>query len=288
MRIEKASTLLDSEINEMDHMNENEAKWDTGSHQDFYAYYEQQSLSQETIERFKATRDALLRLKAQQGNHQVVDVLDIGCGAGTQSMLWSEKGHRYVGIDINEPLIILARKRCAEHGFNHRFEVGSATELPFPDASFDICVMPELLEHVPPWQDCLREAMRCLRPDGLLYISTNNTLCPIQSEFNLPIYSWYPKILKNYFERRAVTDWPELVNFAKYPAVNWFSFYSLKKCLQQNGFDSYDRIDMIDFESKTRVLQWFIGSLKALPPLRWLAHVATPYTVLIAKKHNAS
>lgn len=269
-------------------MTNNEGKWDTGSHKDFYAYYEQQSLSQETLERFKATRDALLRLKARQGSCPLLDVLDIGCGAGTQSLLWSEAGHRYVGIDINEPLINLARKRSAEHGLNHRFEVASATELPFPEASFDICVMPELLEHVPPWDDCLREAMRCLKPDGLLYISTNNTLCPIQSEFNLPMYSWYPKKLKNYFERRAVTDWPELVNFAKYPAVNWFSFYSLRDYLQQRGFDAYDRIDMIDYQGKTRAQRWFINSLKALPPLRWLAHVATPYTVLIAKKHSAS
>jgi len=265
-------------------MDDKDAKWDTGSHEGFYAYYEQQSLSPATFERFKATRDTLLRLKARQHDTAPMDILDIGCGAGTQGGLWSEAGHRYVGIDINEPLITLARNRATEHGLALRYEVGSATELPFPDASFDVCVMPELLEHVPPWEDCLREAIRCLRPGGLIYISTNNTLCPIQQEFNLPLYSWYPKALKRHFERRAVSDWPELVNYAKYPAVNWFSFYSLRKYLRERGFDAFDRFDLIDDDEKSGVQKLVLTAIKTLPPLRLLAHMATSYTVLVAQK----
>ena len=259
-------------------MDNNETNWDTGSHEGFYAYYEQQSLSPATFERFKATRDTLLRLKARQHDTDYtdsLDILDIGGGAGTQGALWSEAGHSYVGIDINEPLITLAKKRAAEHGPNLGYEVGSATELPFPDASFDVCVMPELLEHVPPWEDCLREAIRCLRPGGLIYISTNNTLCPIQQEFNLPLYSWYPKTLKRHFERRAVTDWPELVNYAKYPAVNWFSFYSLRKYLRKRGFNAFDRFDLIDDKEKSGLQKLALNAIKLLPPLRLLAHMAT-------------
>lgn len=267
-------------------MDDKDTQWDTGSHEGFYAYYEQQSLSPVTWERFKAIRDTLLRLKARQYDTRALDILDIGCGAGTQGSLWSEVGHRYVGIDINEPLILLARKRATENNYALRYEVGSATELPFPDSSFDICVMPELLEHVPPWKDCLGEAIRCLRPSGLIYISTNNTLCPIQQEFNLPLYSWYPQRLKRHFEQRAVTDWPELVNSAKYPAVNWFSFYSLRSYLQALGFVSFDRFDLIDNSEKSGMQQQFLRAIKALPPLRLLAHIATSYTVLVAQKRK--
>jgi 2-polyprenyl-6-hydroxyphenyl methylase/3-demethylubiquinone-9 3-methyltransferase len=267
-------------------MNEKEPQWDTSSHKDFFAYYEQQSLSPATFDRFKTTRDALLRLNARQHGDRPLDILDIGCGAGTQGILWSEEGHNYVGIDINEPLITLAKKRASEFKTNLRFEVASATDLPFPDASFDICVMPELLEHVPPWEDCLREAIRCLRPNGLLHISTNNTLCPIQQEFNLPFYSWYPARLKRYFEQRAVTDWPELVNYAKYPAVNWFSFYSLRKYLRERGFESFDRFDLIAPREKSSFQQLVLNTIKTFPALRLLAHMATSYTVVIAKKNQ--
>jgi len=262
----------------------NQPEWDTSSHQDFYAYYERQSISPETIQRFRATRDALLRVRLQSNTGSPCDVLDIGCGAGAQGALWSELGHRYVGIDINEPLIMLARKRASEQNLQIRFEIGSATELPIPDCSIDICVMPELLEHVPPWEDCINEAVRVLRPGGLLHISTSSMLCPFQQEFNLPLYGWYPQRLKRYFEKRAVTDKPELANYAKYPAVNWFSFYSLRDYLAPKGFDCIDRFDLIDASQKAIPAKTALNLVKAVPMLRFLAHVATPYTMLIAIK----
>ncbi|MBK9705055.1 MAG: class I SAM-dependent methyltransferase [Betaproteobacteria bacterium] len=244
-------------------------KWDTSSHNDFYAYYEQQSLLPETAQRFRATRDTLLRIRSQSGSLEPCDVLDVGCGAGAQGRYGFELGHRYVGIDINEPLIM----RCSQA--SQRIQpaspiVGSATHLPLPDNSIDICVMPELLEHVPPWEDCINEACRVLRPGGLFHISTSSMLCPFQQEFNLPLYGWYPKRLKRYYERRAVTDRPELANYAKYPAVNWFSFFSLRDYLAPKGFDCLDRFDLIDVAKKSLPAKIAI-TLVRLPPLRFLA-----------------
>lgn len=262
-------------------------EWDTSSHNEFYAYYEQQSMSPETIQRFRATRDTLLCIRSQSGELEPCDVLDVGCGAGAQGALWSESGHRYVGIDINEPLIMLARKRANELHLQVHYEVASATQLPLPDDSVDICIMPELLEHVPPWEDCINEASRVLRSGGLLYISTSSMLCPFQQEFNLPLYGWYPKRLKRYYELRAVTDKPELANHAKYPAVNWFSFYSLKDYLAPKGFDCLDRFDLIAVTQRSLPARIAISLVRLLPPLRFLAHMATPYTMVIARKHTA-
>ena len=74
----------------------------------------------------------------------------------------------------------------------------------------DVCLLPELLEHVADWQSCLKEAPRVLRSGGLLYLSTTNVLRPRQEEFNLPLYSWYPGPLKRYCERLAMTTRPAL------------------------------------------------------------------------------
>src|SRR5438309_1281961 len=82
--------------------------FDTGSHQQFYDYYARQSADASTLQRFRGIRDAVLRVLTREGRTGALDVVDIGCGAGAQSILWSEVGHRYVGIDINEPLIELA------------------------------------------------------------------------------------------------------------------------------------------------------------------------------------
>ena len=261
------------------------AEWDTGTHQDFYRHYEQYSISPASLSRFKAIRDVILRAHASPGNEVAsLDVLDIGCNAGAQARFWIEKGHRYCGIDINEPLVELARQRAAEKALHAKFEVGSATELPYPDGSFDVCIMPELLEHVAAWKECLDEAVRVLRPGGSLYISTSNWLCPKQNEFNLPLYSWYPPFLKRYYERRAVTDRPDLANHAKYPAVNWFSVYGLQAYLEPQGFVCLDRFDLVDMGNKGKLSKLVLALLRGLPPLRLLGHMVTPYTVLVARK----
>ena len=261
--------------------------WDTTSHDDFFRYYEQQSQSPKTLDRFRSICDTLLRLMPTDARSRPLDVLDVGCGAGAQSTIWLDHGHRYCGVDINQPLIELARQRADRLGLRAHFDVGTATSLPVSDASMDVCLLPELLEHVEDWRACVNEADRVLRPGGLLYISTTNSLCPQQEEFNLPFYSWYPRPLKRYFERRAVDDWPAVANFAKYPAVNWFSFYGLRDYLAPRGYRCLDRFDLVNVENKGSVPRGLLTTVRAVPPLRWLGHVATSYTVVVGRKARA-
>ena len=262
------------------------APWDTGTNPEFFEYYEEASLSPRTLERFTAVRDNILRILGQRGETEHLDVADIGCGAGAGCHLWASLGHRVHGLDINEPLIQLARERAREAGFPIEFDVGSATRLPWPDMSMDVCVAPELLEHVRDWEACLDEFVRVLKPGGALYISTSNWLCPQQQEFNLPFYSWYPPSLKHRYERLAVSTRPEIANHAKYPAVNWFSYYSLKKALAFRGVDILDRFDMMNMESKSHTTRILVDLIRKVPPLRFAGHVATPYTVVLGFKDN--
>lgn len=265
--------------------------FDTGSHQSFFEYYSAYSESPATLARFAAIAEVVLRLRREHvadASDALLDVLDVGCNAGTQSRFWAGTGQRYTGIDINEPLVMLARERAAAAGSPARFEVASATELPFDDASFDVCLMPELLEHVRDWQRCLDEATRVLRPGGVLYLSTSSWLCPKQQEFNLPAYSWYPGFIKRRIEQRAVTDWPEVANHAKYPAVNWFSFYGLRSYLARQGFRSFSRFDSMRLDNKGAASRALVGMIRLLPPLQLLALVATEGTTLVAvRTHGA-
>src|SRR5437016_5344870 len=121
----------------------------SGSADPFADYYAEESLSQSTIARFSSTKDAVLRVRRHAGLPcRELLVADVGCGAGTQSILWARDGHRVSGIDINETLIGLARKRAAEAELEIRFECASAVKLPWPRGSMDVCLLPELLEHV--------------------------------------------------------------------------------------------------------------------------------------------
>ena len=61
--------------------------WDTGSATQFFEYYEEKSKDPGTVQRFTAIRDTILRCIGARDSSGKLDVLDIGCGAGTQSRM---------------------------------------------------------------------------------------------------------------------------------------------------------------------------------------------------------
>jgi 2-polyprenyl-6-hydroxyphenyl methylase/3-demethylubiquinone-9 3-methyltransferase len=150
----------------------------------------------------------------------------------------------------------------------------------------DVCLVPELLEHVAPWRACLHEFVRILRPGGVLFLTTTNKLCPVQQEFTLPLYSWYPTRTKRYVERLASTTRPQLANYARYPAVNWFSYYGLRSVLTDLGFQCLDRFDITDPATKGALARAILCAVRASRSVRWLAHVATPSTTVVAVKRR--
>lgn len=250
---------------------------------EFFAYYAQASQSPAALRRFRAQRDALLHL-AQESPEAPLTIVDLGCGAGSASLLWGEAGHRAIGIDVSEKLVRLAMQRADDTEFDLRFAVASAHQLPLPDACAEICVAPELLEHVPDWESCVREIARVLKPGGLTFISTTNTLCPKQQEFTLPLFSWYPRRLKARYIELAQTTRPELANYASYPAFHWFNFYFLRRYLRDMGFDRFwTRFDLMaktSGSSKKRIAAKLVNSL---PPTRLLGQILNPGTQIYAR-----
>ena len=97
-------------------------------------------------------------------------VLDAACGEGYGSQLLGARAAQVSGLDVSEEAIAHARQRYAAD--NLSFECGDATELPYPDDSFDAVVSFETLEHLEAQDRLLAEFRRVLRPDGFLLISS--------------------------------------------------------------------------------------------------------------------
>jgi ubiquinone/menaquinone biosynthesis C-methylase UbiE len=258
---------------------------DKNSDPAFVAYYERTSVSPGAEDRFRTVRDKMLRLRKQLGrNSDSLRVLNVGCGAGTECQIWAELGHITTGIDISEPLVQLARKRAFEKGFDIQFDVGSALALPYPPNTFDICLVPQLLEHVPDWQKCLGEAIRVLRSGGLLFVTTTNVLCPIQNEFTLPLYSWYPSFVKRRCERLSVTTHREWVSHASYPAVHWFTFWQLKDFLTKKGLTCFDRFDLAEADATSAHRRVAFRLIRRFSTLRVAAYVLVAGTIVVGAK----
>ncbi|HXG68909.1 MAG TPA: class I SAM-dependent methyltransferase [Blastocatellia bacterium] len=94
------------------------------------------------------------------------DVLEIGCGLGTDAVSFARAGARYTGIDLTERSIELVRRRFALEGLTADLKTADAEALPFPDASFDLVYSHGVLHHTPDTQHAINEAHRVLKPGG--------------------------------------------------------------------------------------------------------------------------
>jgi 2-polyprenyl-3-methyl-5-hydroxy-6-metoxy-1,4-benzoquinol methylase len=255
----------------------------------FYDYYRTASESAETVERSRTVFDTLIACMRSDAveTSRGLKVADIGCGAGAQSILWAREGHQVFGIDVNADLIELAKARAASAGVAVTFLTGSADALPWPTGEFDVCIVPELLEHVANWEPCLDEVCRIVKPGGYVFVSTTNRLCPKQQEFSLPAYSWYPTWLKRKCLQLARTSRKDWVQYAEFPAVNWFSPSELAAELKRRGYSSLDRFDLMLRRSPTGAKSAIAKVVASSGLLRYLGYVVTPYTVLIARNEGS-
>jgi len=78
-------------------------------------------------------------------------ILEVGCGDGNNVALIKEAlpHARVAGCDISDGRIAFAQKYHAERGLDAEFRVGDATNLPYPDNSFDVLFSLYCLEHLP-------------------------------------------------------------------------------------------------------------------------------------------
>lgn len=97
--------------------------------------------------------------------------LDIGCGEGHNTRLLARRGAIMTGIDIAERFIHHAAAAERDEPLGIRYEVASAQELPFADASFDFVTAFMSLMDMPESPRALAEAARVLRPGGFLQFS---------------------------------------------------------------------------------------------------------------------
>jgi SAM-dependent methyltransferase len=106
------------------------------------------------------------------------DVLDVGCGLATDGSRFARAGAHYVGFDQAGVALELARQRFELEHLGGRFVEGDATQLPFPDGTFDLVWSHGVIHHIPETEQAVAEFHRVLRPGGtaLLMVYHKNSL----------------------------------------------------------------------------------------------------------------
>lgn len=102
------------------------------------------------------------------------DVLEIGCGIGTDGVQFARHGARYVGVDLTPAAIALAREQFDLLDLSGDFREADARSLPFRDRSFDHVYSFGVIHHSPDPEAVVREIRRVLRLGGSLTVMLYN------------------------------------------------------------------------------------------------------------------
>jgi microcystin synthetase protein McyJ len=119
---------------------------------------------------------AMVELLGTRAGLQSTDrVLDVGVGFAEQDFVFLDRFQlaHITGIDITPVHVDKGRERVAKRGLEDQIDIqlGSATEMEFPDESFDKVFALECAFHFDTRDQFMREALRVLKPGGTVAIA---------------------------------------------------------------------------------------------------------------------
>lgn len=192
------------------------------------------------------TEDLILQARCKDGDR----VLDIACGPGLVAGKVNQVSRatcKITGIDVNEVMLNAARR--AQPDIN--WHLGSATELPFENGSFDVVFCQQGLQYFPDRAKGMCEMHRVLAPGGRVAI---NVWGPFERQ---PFDVIYREGLRAFFGPEALN--PSTLGFS----LNTYG--ELHKLAKDAGFTNIN----IRFENRTArypdIREFLVGWTQASP-----------------------
>ena len=132
-------------------------------------YYEEARLIFEGKATHHRDHNYLSEIKAIERFKKGGKFLDVGCNMGMLLRLARQRGWDVVGVEPSPSLSSLAKK--------HGFPVHNCFLNELPEelkGSFDVVAFSDVFEHITEPQEFLKDAVRYLKPDGVLYVKVPN------------------------------------------------------------------------------------------------------------------
>ena len=185
-------------------------------------------------------------------------ILEIGCGLGAHTELFSQKKSNVTSIDLAPTSIKVTKRRLRLKKLKANVIEADAENLPFPDNSFDIIWSWGVIHHSPNTKKCAEEIERVLAKRGKLYIMLYN---------KNSMYKWINVIfrygiLKGKLLSMSIQDLHNRYTDGKSDNGAPLSKYYTRKQIKENLFPNLNIISQTCFEKKHVFSFWVPASFR--------------------------
>lgn len=166
------------------------------------AYYDQHSQREwERLQRHRTEFAVTMCALREHLSGAPARILDVGGGPGRYSLTLADQGYHVTLLDLSAGNLALAREKARERGVTlEGFIHGTGLDLSaFPEASFDAVLLMGPLYHLLAEEqraEAVRQALRLLKPGGLLFTAFISRYAPIRD-----MAKWEPEQLHPQRER---------------------------------------------------------------------------------------
>lgn len=188
-------------------------------------------------------------------------VLDDGCGVGMYVRHMGEYGGRVFGIEFELP----RAREASQHSV--RIANAASENLPFPEATFDLVLSHEVLEHVANDHQAAVEIVRTLRPGGRLVLFVPNRGYPFETHGiywrgryhfgNIPLVNYLPRCLR---DRLA----PHVRSYNRRDLERLFAEQPVRIVQRTTIFGAYDNL-IARYPKPARLLRTLLQALEHTP-----------------------
>ncbi|MFI4957146.1 MAG: methyltransferase domain-containing protein, partial [Gammaproteobacteria bacterium] len=211
-------------------------------------------------------------------------VLDIASGEGYGSHFLAEVAQSVIGVDIARDVVSHANQRYKKPGLE--FRVGQCASIPLQDASVDVVVSFETIEHHHHHDAMMTEIKRVLRPNGLLIISS-----PDKHEFSDVPGTTNPFHVKELYREefeRLLHSYFKNINLLGQRVVHGSSISSLNTHAEGNFKTYHGNLNQIHKQSGVARAEFFIalasdGDLPHIDPSVYSEKMELSETAHLAK-----
>lgn len=152
-------------------------------------------------------------------------LLDVGAGNGAQTFEFLKYAKKCIAIDVERERLKLFQHQLKRKRIrNCEIRWMGATNLDFPNETFDIITCIETLEHIRNQEKALREMWRVLKNNGDLILSvpnkwwifeTHSANLPLLPWNRVPFFSWLPKRIHDRYAYARIYTSKEIINLIK-------------------------------------------------------------------------